>query len=165
MTLKRARPRVSVRGLQVIAQPARKHPARAGALPGSVHDKKAEWIWGVPAELEAAGLVTPGRQGLRGSSHAKIPYYGKNKPKSKKEANRAHARLRAPGKRANAQLKTWRILRQLRCCPDALLNSPRPSTHCRPTRHKRMGSRDMGAFTGKILSAMGSEFGCHAEKA
>jgi hypothetical protein len=27
-------------------------------LPGSVHDKKAEWTWGVLAELEAAGLVT-----------------------------------------------------------------------------------------------------------
>jgi Helix-turn-helix of DDE superfamily endonuclease len=31
--------------------------------------------------------------------------------------NRAHARLRAPGERANAQLKSWRILRKLRCCP------------------------------------------------
>src|SRR2546421_8070720 len=30
----------------------------SGALPGSVHDKKAEWIRGVLAELEAAGLVT-----------------------------------------------------------------------------------------------------------
>jgi hypothetical protein len=29
----------------------------------------------------------------------------------------AHARLRAPGERANAQLKTWYILRKLRCCP------------------------------------------------
>ena len=37
---------------------------------------------------------------------AKIPYRGKNKPQSQKEANRAHARLRAPGERANAQLKT-----------------------------------------------------------
>jgi hypothetical protein len=27
------------------------------------------------------------------------------------------ARLRRPGERANAQLKTWRILRKLRCCP------------------------------------------------
>jgi hypothetical protein len=25
--------------------------------------------------------------------------------------------LRAPAERANAQLKTWRILRKLRCCP------------------------------------------------
>jgi hypothetical protein len=34
-----------------------------------------------------------------------------------KKANRAHAELRAPGERANAQLKTWRILRKPRCCP------------------------------------------------
>jgi DDE superfamily endonuclease len=52
-----------------------------------------------------------------GAAHAKIPYRGKNKPESQKEANRAHAKLRAPGERANAQLKTWRILRKLRCCP------------------------------------------------
>jgi hypothetical protein len=43
--------------------------------------------------------------------------YRKNKPESQKEANRAHAKLRAPGERANAQLKTWRVLRKLRCCP------------------------------------------------
>jgi hypothetical protein len=34
-----------------------------------------------------------------------------------KDANRAHARLRGPGERANAQLKHWRVLRKLRCCP------------------------------------------------
>ena len=32
-------------------------------------------------------------------------------------SNRAHARLRGPGERANAQLKTWRVLDKLRCCP------------------------------------------------
>jgi hypothetical protein len=36
---------------------------------------------------------------------------------TQKDANRAHVRLRGPGERANAQLKTWRILRKLRCCP------------------------------------------------
>ena len=46
-----------------------------------------------------------------------MPYRGRNKPASQKEANRAHARLRAPGERANARLKTWRILHKLRCCP------------------------------------------------
>src|SRR5690606_4155614 len=45
------------------------------------------------------------------------PYKGKGKPESQKDANRAHARLRGPGERAIAQLKTWRILRKLRCCP------------------------------------------------
>jgi hypothetical protein len=103
--------------LQVIASPDGDIVWVSGALPGSVHDKKAEWIWGVLAELEAAGLVTLADKGYQGSAHAKIPYRGKNKPESQKEANRAHARLRAPGERANAQLKTWRILRKLRCCP------------------------------------------------
>jgi hypothetical protein len=35
------------------------------------------------------------------------PVQGKNKPDSQKQANKAHAKLRAPGERANAQLKTW----------------------------------------------------------
>ncbi len=31
--------------------------------------------------------------------------------------DRAHARLRALGERANATLKTWKLLTRLRCCP------------------------------------------------
>jgi DDE superfamily endonuclease/Helix-turn-helix of DDE superfamily endonuclease len=103
--------------LQVIASPSGDVLWVSGALPGAVHDKKAEWIWGVLAELEAAGLIVLADKGYQGAAHAKIPYRGKNKPESQKQANRAHARLRAPGERANAQLKTWRILRKLRCCP------------------------------------------------
>ena len=103
--------------LQVIASPAGDVLWVSGALPGSVHDKKAEWIWGVLAELEAAGLVTLADKGYQGSAYAKIPYKGKNKPESQKQANTAHAKLRSPGERANAQLKTWKILSKLRCCP------------------------------------------------
>ena len=103
--------------LQVIADPRGDILWVSGALPGSVHDKKAEWVRGVLAELEDAGLVTLADKGYQGSTYAKIPYKGKNKPDSQKQANKAHAKLRAPGERANAQLKTWRILRKLRCCP------------------------------------------------
>jgi hypothetical protein len=103
--------------LQVIASPCGEILWVSGALPGSVHDKKAEWIWGVLRELQAAGLIVLADKGYQGSAHAKVPYKGKNKPESQKDANRAHAKLRAPGERANAQLKTWRILRKLRCCP------------------------------------------------
>jgi hypothetical protein len=103
--------------LQVIASPDGTILWVSGPLPGSVHDKKAEWIWGVLDELEAAGLITLADKGYRGTRHAQIPYRGKNKPESQKQANRAHAKLRSPGERANAQLKTWRILRKLRCCP------------------------------------------------
>jgi hypothetical protein len=103
--------------LQVIASPSGDIVWVSGALPGSVHDKKAEWIWGVLAELEAAGLIVLADKGYQGAAHAKVPYKGKNKPESQKDANRAHAKLRSPGERANAQLKAWHILRKLRCCP------------------------------------------------
>ena len=53
--------------LQVIASPTGNILWVSGALPGSVHDKKAEWIWGVLAELEAATLVTLAYKGLRNS--------------------------------------------------------------------------------------------------
>ena len=50
--------------LQVIASPDGDLLWVSGALPGSVLGKKAEWIWGVLAELEARGPGHPGRQGL-----------------------------------------------------------------------------------------------------
>jgi DDE superfamily endonuclease/Helix-turn-helix of DDE superfamily endonuclease len=73
--------------LQIIASPDGGILWVSGALPGSVHDKKAEWIWGVLAELEAAGLITLADKGYQGSAYAKIPYRGRNKPESQKEAN------------------------------------------------------------------------------
>jgi hypothetical protein len=103
--------------LQVIASPDGTILWVSGALPGSVHDKKAEWVWGVLDEIEAAGLEVLADKGYQGSTWARIPYRGKNKPAGEKKANRAHAKLRAPGERANAQLKTWKILTKLRCCP------------------------------------------------
>ncbi len=103
--------------LQVIASPHGDILWVSGVLPGSVHDKKAEWVWGVLDELEKQGLVTLADKGYQGSTWAKVPYRGKNKPEPQKEANRAHARLRAPGERANAQLKAWKILTKIRCCP------------------------------------------------
>jgi hypothetical protein len=70
-----------------------------GRCPARCTTKKAEWIWGVLAELEAAGLVTLADKGYQGSAYAKIPYKGRNKPKSQKQANTAHAKLRSPGTR------------------------------------------------------------------
>ncbi len=75
-------------------------------------------IWGIVPELAASGLIVLADKGYSGAGqHVITPYKGRNKPPSQKAANRAHAKLRAPGERANAQLKTWRILRKLRCCP------------------------------------------------
>jgi hypothetical protein len=104
--------------LQVISAPDGEILWVSGPLPGAVHDLTAARIWGILRELLASGLVVLADKGYAGAGdHVRIPYRGRNKPASQKDANRAHAQLRSPGERANAQLKTWRILRKLRCCP------------------------------------------------
>ena len=103
--------------LQVIASPDGDIVWVSGPLPGAVHDLSAARIWGIIAELAACGLIVLGDKGYLGEEHIRTPYRGRNKPASQKDANWAHARLRGPGERANAQLKSWRILRKLHCCP------------------------------------------------
>jgi hypothetical protein len=89
----------------------------SGPLPGAVHDLTAARIGGIIRELAASGLVVLGDKGYIGQDCLRTPCRGRNKPAAQKDANRAQAKLRAPGERANAQLKSWRILRKLRCCP------------------------------------------------
>jgi len=60
---------------QVIASPGGDVRWVSGALPGSVHDKKAEWTWGVLAELEAAGLATLAIRATR-AAHTPDPVQG-----------------------------------------------------------------------------------------
>ncbi len=104
--------------LQVIATPDGDIVWVSGPLPGAVHDLTAARIWGIVRELASCGLVILADKGYAGAGeHIRTPYRGRNKPASQKDANRAHARLRSPGERANALLKTWRILCKLRCCP------------------------------------------------
>src|SRR5215469_2271285 len=104
--------------LQVIASPGGDILWVSGPLPGAVHDLTAARIWGIIRELAAAGLIVLADKGCHGAGDPVLtPYRGRNKPASQKAANRAHAQLRSPGERANAQLKTWHILRKLRCCP------------------------------------------------
>jgi hypothetical protein len=68
-----------------------------------------------------SGLIALGDKGYHGCNQTGqqviTPYKGKNKPESQKDANRAHARLRGPGERANAQLKYWRVLHKVRVSP------------------------------------------------
>ena len=127
--------------LQVIASPDGDIVWVSGALPGSAHDKKAEWIWGVLAELEAAGLVTLADKGYQGAAHAKIPYRGRNKPESQKASQsrpRAAPRSRRAGERP-AQDAGLESCVSSAAAPGAPASSPRPSTYCRSARHKQDG--------------------------
>lgn len=43
---------------------------------------------------------------------------GSQLSRAQKEVNTAHARLRGPGERANAEIKNWKILRKIRASPN-----------------------------------------------
>ncbi|MGJ6970068.1 transposase family protein, partial [Streptosporangium sp. G11] len=104
--------------VQVIAAPDGTPLWTSGSLPGSVHDLTAARIWGIIRRLEAAGLITLADKGYVGAGRqVLVPCKERNKPASQKTANFSHAKLRGPGERANAVLKTWHILQKLRCCP------------------------------------------------
>jgi len=104
--------------LQVIAGPDGEILRVSGPLPGAVHDLRAARTWGLIRELASSGLIVLADKDYHGAGkHILTPYKGRGKPQSQKNANRAHAKLRGPGERANAQLKNWHILCKLRCCP------------------------------------------------
>ena len=104
--------------LQVISAPDGEIVWVSGPLPGAAHDLTAARIWGILRELADCGLIVLADKGYHGAGdHILVPYRGRSKPAPQKDANRAHAQLRSPGERANARLKTWRVLRKLRCCP------------------------------------------------
>ncbi len=116
-----AKHRTNGMNIQVIAGLGGELVWTSGALPGKTHDLTAAWIWGIPRHLRTGGILTladTAYQGIHKEAAVVItPYKGKNKPEPQKAANRSHARLRGPGERANAQLKSWRILHRLRCSP------------------------------------------------
>jgi hypothetical protein len=110
--------RVHGMNVQVIASPDGTILWTSGALPGKAHDLSAARIWGILRALEQAGILTLADKAYQGAEGPVLtPYKGKDKPESQKRANRAHAKFRGPGERANAQLKSWKILRKLRCSP------------------------------------------------
>ncbi|GAA1956820.1 hypothetical protein GCM10009754_28510 [Amycolatopsis minnesotensis] len=124
--------------LQVIASPDGTILWVSGDLPGSTHDTAAARIWQILAALRDAGLIALDDKGYHGydeaGQHVITPYKGKNKPESQRDANRAHARPRGPGERANAQLKPGTSYANSAAAPDAPANSPKPSTSYKTTR-------------------------------
>ena len=89
--------------LQVIASPDGDILWVSGALPGSVHDKKAEWIWGVLDELEKAGPGHPRRQGLPGQHLGEGPVQGQEQARTAERGQprpRETPRPRRAGERA-----------------------------------------------------------------
>jgi hypothetical protein len=114
--------------VHVIADPAGRLIWVSPALPGARHDIAAAREHGLLDALTAADLRVLADRGYQGAGPAitvpqrprrKDPDTGNYRPlsQSQKDINTAHARLRGPGERANAQLKSWKILRKIRSSP------------------------------------------------
>ncbi|MEV0899247.1 transposase family protein [Actinoplanes sp. NPDC049802] len=108
--------------VQVIADAAGRLIWASAALPGAVHDLTAARTHAIIEVLTSAKVMTfadKAYQGARGSIRTPFKRH-RYRPKLsawQKKVNRAHARIRAIGERADATLKTWKVLAKLRCSP------------------------------------------------
>jgi hypothetical protein len=103
--------------VQVITRPDGTPQWYSRATPGRTHDLTAARAHGiVQACLTRQILVLADRAYPGADATFRTPYYRhREQPAHCQQFNRDHARLRAPGERAFAQLKSWRILRRARC--------------------------------------------------
>jgi hypothetical protein len=116
--------------VQVIADPAGRLIWASPALPGARHDAGAATEHGIPTALAQAGVTAYADSAYHGVGPTiRAPFrrsrYDRGSGKfvsrplsdGQKAVNRALSALRAPGERANADLKNWRILRKIRSSP------------------------------------------------
>jgi hypothetical protein len=114
--------------VQVLADPAGRLVWASPALPGSRHDLAAAREHGLIDGLTDAGARVVADTAYQGAGPAiRVPQRRRRLDpdtgryrrlsQNQKEVNAAHARQRGPGERANAQLKSWNILRRIRSCP------------------------------------------------
>lgn len=92
--------------------------ARRAALPGAVHDIRAARIHGIIDTLAQADIPCWADKAYQGASGTvRVPYRGRweNLSAGQQAVNRSHAKIRALDEQAMATLKTWRLLRKLRC--------------------------------------------------
>ena len=122
--------------LQVIASPTGDVLWVSGALPGSVHDKKAEWVWASWTSSRKQGWSRwPTR--ATGAAHAKIPYRegtSRNPRKTRTVLTRSYVPL---AKGQTPSLRTGESSASSADAPGAPDSSPRPSTPWRSTRHNQ----------------------------
>lgn len=104
--------------VQVITDPLGRLLWASPALPGAVHDIRAARTHGIVDALTEAGVKCWADKGYQGAGGTvRVPFRGRweNLSAGQQAVNRSHAKIRALVEQAMATLKTWRLLRKLRC--------------------------------------------------
>jgi hypothetical protein len=104
--------------VQVLADPFGRLLRASPAPPGAVHDVRAAREHGIVDALSEADITCWADKGYRGAgSTIRIPCWGRWETLSagQRAVNRSHAKIRALVEQAMATLKSWRLLRKLRC--------------------------------------------------
>lgn len=104
--------------VQVIADPKGRLLWASPALAGAVHGVRAAREHGIIEALAQAGINCWADKGYQGADGTvRLPYRGRwdSLSAGQQSANRSHARVRALVEQAIATLKSWRLLRKLRC--------------------------------------------------
>ncbi|GGS74935.1 transposase family protein [Streptomyces violaceus] len=104
--------------VQVITDPFGRVIWASPALPGAVHDIRAARTHGVIDALTAAGVPCWADKAYQGAGGTvRVPHRGRwdKLPVGQQAVNRSHAKIRALGEQAMATIKSWRLLRKLRC--------------------------------------------------
>lgn len=102
--------------VQVLTDPFGKLIWASPSLAGAVHDIRAARSHGLLDALNTGGIRCWADKAYQGPA-VRAPFRGRwNKLSAgKKAVNRAHVKIRALGEQAMATLKSWRLLRKLRC--------------------------------------------------
>jgi hypothetical protein len=114
--------------VHVLADPVGRLIWASPALPGARHDMGAAREHGLIDRLTNLGVQVVADTAYQGGGPAiTVPQRRRRLDsdsgryrrlsRNQKQVNAAHARQRGPGERANAQLKSWIILRRIRNCP------------------------------------------------
>ncbi|ALO91256.1 Mobile element protein [Streptomyces hygroscopicus subsp. limoneus] len=103
--------------VQVIADPSGRRLWASPALPGAVHDDRAAREHGIIDTLAEADVNCRADKGYQAGGTVRVPYRGRWETLSagQQAVNRSHAKIRALVEQAVATLKSWRLLRKLRC--------------------------------------------------
>ncbi|GAA3654651.1 IS5 family transposase [Streptomyces chitinivorans] len=104
--------------VQVLADPAGRLLWASPALPGAIHDVRAAREHGILDALAEVGIRCWADKGYQGAGGTvRVPYRDRWETLSagQRAVNVSHAKIRALGEQAVATLKSWRLLRKLRC--------------------------------------------------